>query len=460
MSGDAAKTEEALRTEGSAAYKDGRYKDAIELYRQAVAADETSHKARHNIALCHMQLREWPAALEAVNRALAKDSAEGKYHMTRGRVLVEMKRFDEARAAFDVAKSGGKDVDADLAAMARRILAMPAPSSSSSSSSSSSASAAPARAPAVPPRRPGADADERRLVMGPDGFPIVKAPVPEAPIVEGGALPGLPGYVQAAARAVMLVAGAGYWLPLGAAPAALAFRAFFGAALCAEGARFLATNGAPPNPLRDRAGAWAWPQLSGLRMSAAADAPAIGAALTCLMARPHALLAIGFVPVGATHLMYALEWLCDEARGPVARASPRAAAALADGARRATDLLVQGLPGGGALRRKALLLALVKAQAAAEVALLVALVALLAFPAHRSVVAIFLLGQCLYLRLLFSPYSRAVFEAADRVVKDRVLAMPMCPEVVRKTYEWLRATAVQRLTKTFTEAAERAQAGR
>jgi hypothetical protein len=457
MSNDAAKTEETLRNEGSAAYKDGRYKEAIELYRQAVAADETSHKARHNIALCHMQLREWPAALEAVNRALAKDSAEGKYHLTRGRVLVEMKRFDEARAAFDVAKRGGKDVDSDLAALARRILATPPPSSAASSSASA---APPARAPAVPPRRAGADADERHLVMGPDGFPIVKAPVPEAPIVEGGALPGLPGYALAAARAVMLVAGAGYWLPLGAAATTAAFRAFFGAALCAEGARFLAANGTPPNPLRDRAGAWAWLQLAGLRMSAAADAPAIGAALTCLMARPHALLAIGFMPVGATHVMYALEWLCDETRGPVARVSARAAAALSDGARRVTDALVRGLPGGGALRRKALLLALVKAQAASEIALLVALIALLAAPAHRSVVAIFLLGQCLYLRLLFSPYSRAVFEAMDRAIRGSVLTMPMCPEVVRTAYEWLRVQAVQRLSKTFTDAAERAQAAR
>ena len=73
------------------------WRGAIETYKQAVAADDTSHAARHNIAVCYISLAEFALALENVNRALQKGgSGCAKYFSTKATILLALKRREEA----------------------------------------------------------------------------------------------------------------------------------------------------------------------------------------------------------------------------------------------------------------------------------------------------------------------------------------------------------------------------
>ena len=90
--------------EGRAQVAAGSYRAAIDTYRQAVAADDASHAARHNLALCFLSLGEHASALENVNRALQKGgSGTAKYFSTKATILLALRRREEA---VDCVKAG------------------------------------------------------------------------------------------------------------------------------------------------------------------------------------------------------------------------------------------------------------------------------------------------------------------------------------------------------------------
>ncbi len=119
--------------EGRALVGAGKWREAITPYQQAIAADSSSHAARHNLALCHLNLREHPLALEAVNRALQKGGDKvAKYFSTKATILLALQRREEAADCVQQ----GLALDATYA----NLLQHAARKGSSSSSSGSSGS--------------------------------------------------------------------------------------------------------------------------------------------------------------------------------------------------------------------------------------------------------------------------------------------------------------------------------
>ena len=465
-----AATEASLRARGNAAAAVNKLEEAVELYKQAVAVDDSSHKARHNMALAYMKMKNWTASLEAVNRAIAKSGAdvEGKYHATRARVLVQLKRWDEAKVALDEARARGYDVTTDMEDLANSRRAPPPPRQQHDPPTHAQAPTQTGRG----MRRPGGGGgndqganndSDGRVSLGADGFPVVKHVImPELPIIVEGALKDktTPGYVKAIARVLLVVAALGYLIPFGPLITNLCFRSFFFFALSADIANLYIAYGMPsgePNVFTPEG--WKavrdWAGVAMRRFSTTVDSPSICIAALNALSNAHPFRSIAFIPLGAVHAMYALEWLCDEAASPLARVAPAAASAAANLARTAADKLAPGLPAAGPLRRRALHLAIVHIQCWGEVLLVGALILLL-FTPQRSLVSLAITCQCLYVRLLFSPLSRGVFVKIDAFVKAKILANANCPERAKTLYAYIATRALDTIKAPFTEATQEA----
>lgn len=83
--GSAGARSNALRLNGNSMLREGRVEAALELYRQASAADPQSVPALNNCAAAYLRLRRPLGAIVAANRALRLEPANGKAAYRRGR---------------------------------------------------------------------------------------------------------------------------------------------------------------------------------------------------------------------------------------------------------------------------------------------------------------------------------------------------------------------------------------
>ncbi|KAM4819763.1 peptidyl-prolyl cis-trans isomerase FKBP4 isoform 1-T1 [Thomomys bottae] len=100
---------------GTAYFKDGKYKQALLQYKKIVSwleyessfSSEELQKASPlrlashlNLAMCHLKLQAFPAAIESCNKALELDSQNEKGLFRRGEAHLAVNDFDLARADF------------------------------------------------------------------------------------------------------------------------------------------------------------------------------------------------------------------------------------------------------------------------------------------------------------------------------------------------------------------------
>lgn len=128
-----------VKERGTAYFKEGRFKQASLQYRkiaswleyEASFSGEDAHKARAlrlasylNLAMCHLKLQAYPAALENCNKALELDSTNEKGLFRRGEAHLAVNDFDLARADFQKVLQlypGNKAARAQLALCQQRI---------------------------------------------------------------------------------------------------------------------------------------------------------------------------------------------------------------------------------------------------------------------------------------------------------------------------------------------------
>ncbi|KAL8998495.1 MAG: hypothetical protein Q9169_002438 [Polycauliona sp. 2 TL-2023] len=91
---------ERMKEEGNTAFKAGKYKQAVELYGQALAVDPNNKginsKLHQNRAMASIKLKDYKSAISDCDRAIALDSTYIKARKTRARALGESGDWDEA----------------------------------------------------------------------------------------------------------------------------------------------------------------------------------------------------------------------------------------------------------------------------------------------------------------------------------------------------------------------------
>ncbi|KAL8842313.1 MAG: hypothetical protein Q9205_004514 [Flavoplaca limonia] len=91
---------ERMKEEGNTAFKTGRYKQAVELYGQALEVDPNNKginsKLHQNRAMASIKLKDFKSAISDCDRAIALDSTYIKARRTRARALGESGNWDEA----------------------------------------------------------------------------------------------------------------------------------------------------------------------------------------------------------------------------------------------------------------------------------------------------------------------------------------------------------------------------
>jgi DnaJ family protein C protein 7 len=95
---------ERLKQDGNAAFKSGRYQEAIDKYTQALDVDaankNTNSKILQNRALCNSKLKKWSNAISDCDKALQLDPSYTKARKTRAKALGESGNWDEASREF------------------------------------------------------------------------------------------------------------------------------------------------------------------------------------------------------------------------------------------------------------------------------------------------------------------------------------------------------------------------
>jgi DnaJ family protein C protein 7 len=89
-----------MKSEGNAAFKSGRYQEAIDTYTQALQVDPsnkgTNSKILQNRALCHSRQKSWKQAIADCEKALELDPSYTKARKTRAKALGENGNWEEA----------------------------------------------------------------------------------------------------------------------------------------------------------------------------------------------------------------------------------------------------------------------------------------------------------------------------------------------------------------------------
>lgn len=91
---------ERMKQEGNAAFKAGRFQEAIDTYTQALEVDpsnkNTNSKILQNRALCHTRQKSWRLAIADAEKALELDPTYTKAKKTRAKALGENGNWEEA----------------------------------------------------------------------------------------------------------------------------------------------------------------------------------------------------------------------------------------------------------------------------------------------------------------------------------------------------------------------------
>ncbi|KAF9691010.1 hypothetical protein EKO04_011082 [Ascochyta lentis] len=91
---------ERMKEEGNAAFKAGRFQEAIDTYGKALEVDPsnklTNSKILQNRALCHSRLKGWTTAIADCDKALELDPGYTKARKTRAKALGESGNWQEA----------------------------------------------------------------------------------------------------------------------------------------------------------------------------------------------------------------------------------------------------------------------------------------------------------------------------------------------------------------------------
>ena len=89
-----------MKSEGNAAFKSGRFQEAIDTYTQALEVDPsnkgTNSKILQNRALCHSRQKSWKQAIADCEKALELDPSYTKARKTRAKALGESGNWQEA----------------------------------------------------------------------------------------------------------------------------------------------------------------------------------------------------------------------------------------------------------------------------------------------------------------------------------------------------------------------------
>lgn len=89
-----------MKSEGNAAFKSGRFQEAIDTYTQALEVDPsnkgTNSKILQNRALCHSRQKSWKQAIADCEKALELDPSYTKARKTRAKALGENGNWEEA----------------------------------------------------------------------------------------------------------------------------------------------------------------------------------------------------------------------------------------------------------------------------------------------------------------------------------------------------------------------------
>ena len=94
--------EKYLHSQGAALYEEGKWDDAIELFRDAVAFDDQSY-TRYHLCLAYAEKKEFGKALDEISRAIDLNPAVAKYFYRRSLLLQSAGEAVQAAADYEKA---------------------------------------------------------------------------------------------------------------------------------------------------------------------------------------------------------------------------------------------------------------------------------------------------------------------------------------------------------------------
>ena len=111
---------EAIKAEGNAFFKGGKYKEAIEKYKEATAIDATVPSYWSNMAACHEKLREYDEMAEAARQCILADKNFVKGYF---RLAVAQKALNDLPNCIKTLESGLaiQSSNADLKRMKKEV---------------------------------------------------------------------------------------------------------------------------------------------------------------------------------------------------------------------------------------------------------------------------------------------------------------------------------------------------
>jgi len=92
-----------LKEEGNAAYKQGKFEEAIQLYTQCLKENPRNHIVLANRGLCFMKLQNYDHAAVDLTMSLKIDNEYLKSWLRRGTVFIELGSLDQALSDFEKA---------------------------------------------------------------------------------------------------------------------------------------------------------------------------------------------------------------------------------------------------------------------------------------------------------------------------------------------------------------------
>lgn len=93
----------AEKEKGNAAFKDGKYPDAVNFYSEAIKRNPDDAKIFSNRSACYSKLMEYPLALRDAEQCIKLDPTFIKGYLRKGGVLLAMKEPTQASVAYQKA---------------------------------------------------------------------------------------------------------------------------------------------------------------------------------------------------------------------------------------------------------------------------------------------------------------------------------------------------------------------